>query len=197
MAFQTKRSQYMVIITILVSYLIIGCMGTKSNYKQTHGAPCDEDDACISDNCGIGDFSAITNKDIKLALKGYKGPKNEKFKGYCLHPDRESCIPNEIRCFKDKDCCSNRSSPYLTRNFNHWSKKGVKGPKPIPGFGNILSPFLTEQIILEKDWIKKYGKIYGTFEANKPILTIADPALIKQIMATDSHVFNINVTDPI
>ncbi|CAG2166378.1 unnamed protein product, partial [Oppiella nova] len=177
-------------------------------------------DACISDNCGIGDFSAITNKDIKLALKGYKGPKNEKFKGYCLHPDRESCIPNEITCFKDKDCCSDRSSPYLTRNFNHWSKKGVKGPKPIPGFGNILSPFLTEQIILEKDWIKKYGKIYGTFEANKPILTIADPALIKQIMATDSHankpiltiadpalikqimatdshVFNINVTDPI
>ncbi|CAG2111966.1 unnamed protein product, partial [Medioppia subpectinata] len=86
---------------------------------------------------------------------------------------------------------------YFTRNHNYWAKRGVNGPKPVPGFGNTLSPFLTEPVVLEKQWVEKYGKVYGIYEANKPILTVADAALIKAIVATDSHVFRDNVTDPI
>ena len=33
--------------------------------------------------------------------------------------------------------------------FNYWSKRGINGPKPKPGFGNILDQFITPKPYLE------------------------------------------------
>ncbi|CAG2111967.1 unnamed protein product [Medioppia subpectinata] len=79
---------------------------------------------------------------------------------------------------------------YFTRNFDYWSKRGISGPKPIVGFGNTLHRFLKQTTSLEIEWIHKYGPIYGYFEGNRPVLTVADPELIRNILITDIDVFN-------
>ncbi|CAG2117165.1 unnamed protein product, partial [Medioppia subpectinata] len=157
-------------------------------FPEKAGSPCDYDETCELWECG-----------------GYQIAKGKR--GYCLDPKREDCLPNNKKCVDDEECCSTKCeitfstyktcTNYFTRNHNYWAKRGVNGPKPVPGFGNTLSPFLTEPVVLEKQWVQKYGKVYGIYEANKPILTVADAALIKAIVATDSHVFRDNVTDPI
>ncbi|CAG2106370.1 unnamed protein product, partial [Medioppia subpectinata] len=78
---------------------------------------------------------------------------------------------------------------YLTRNFNYWSKRGVKGPKPWPIVGNILQLFTTPQPLQELNWAKRYGKIYGIYLKEEPMLTVADPELIKTILVKDFHLF--------
>ena len=50
---------------------------------------------------------------------------------------------------------------YLSRNFNYWSKLGINGPRPLPGFGNILDFFIIPRPKQEINWLRKYGKIYG------------------------------------
>ncbi|CAG2182707.1 unnamed protein product, partial [Oppiella nova] len=62
-------------------------------------------------------------------------------------------------------------------------------PKPIPIFGNLLSLSLKPRPLLELEWYKKYGKIYGLYYSAKPRLTVADPALIKQILVKDFNAF--------
>ncbi|CAG2117969.1 unnamed protein product, partial [Medioppia subpectinata] len=49
--------------------------------------------------------------------------------------------------------------------------------------------YFTSMPELELQRYKKYGKIYGVFEGNKPILRIGDPELVKQIMVKDFHVY--------
>ncbi|XP_054161131.1 cytochrome P450 3A8-like [Oppia nitens] len=39
------------------------------------------------------------------------------------------------------------------------------------------------------DWVRKYGKVFGLFFGNEPVLVISDPQLIKQICIKDWHVF--------
>ncbi|CAG2164302.1 unnamed protein product [Oppiella nova] len=79
--------------------------------------------------------------------------------------------------------------PYLTRNFNYWSKRGINGPKPLIGFGNVLSQFITPRPLFELQWYKKYGKLYGTYIGNEPVINVADPELIKTILVKDFHLF--------
>ena len=45
--------------------------------------------------------------------------------------------------------------------FNYWRDRHISGPKPIPIFGNFLSLSLNPRPLLEMQWYKKYGKIYG------------------------------------
>jgi hypothetical protein len=49
----------------------------------------------------------------------------------------------------------------LTRNYNYWTKRGLKGPKPKVGFGNALDRVLTPMPLLELKWFKQFGKLYG------------------------------------
>ncbi|CAG2104891.1 unnamed protein product, partial [Medioppia subpectinata] len=78
---------------------------------------------------------------------------------------------------------------YLTRDYNYWSKRGINGPKPLPIFGSLLDFFIIPQPLQEINWFKKYGKIYGYYFLKNPVLTIADPELIKTILVKDFHVF--------
>ncbi|CAG2115947.1 unnamed protein product, partial [Medioppia subpectinata] len=78
---------------------------------------------------------------------------------------------------------------YFTRNFGFFTKQGIGGPRPLPGVGNLWEMYFTSMPDLELQRYKKYGKIYGVFEGNKPILRIGDPELVKQIMVKDFHVY--------
>ncbi|CAG2117959.1 unnamed protein product, partial [Medioppia subpectinata] len=78
---------------------------------------------------------------------------------------------------------------YFTRNFNYFTKLGIKGPRPYFFVGTLWGNFLQPNPVLELQRYQKYGKIYGIFEGNKAIVQVGDPDLIKQILVTDFHVF--------
>ncbi|CAG2102111.1 unnamed protein product [Medioppia subpectinata] len=75
------------------------------------------------------------------------------------------------------------------RILNYWSVRNISGPKPIPLFGNTLSPILRPKPLVELEWYKTYGPIYGKYNCGKPELSVADPVLLKQILVKDFHKF--------
>ncbi|KAJ6223022.1 hypothetical protein RDWZM_001567 [Blomia tropicalis] len=78
---------------------------------------------------------------------------------------------------------------YFNRKFSYWNERGVKGPSPSIPFGNVLSFFRDGQVKIEKDWLQKYGKLYGNYQMTAPILTVIEPELIKQVLVKDFHIF--------
>ncbi|CAG2170770.1 unnamed protein product [Oppiella nova] len=80
-------------------------------------------------------------------------------------------------------------------SFNYWRGRHICGPKPFPIFGNLLSLSLNPRPLVELEWYKKYGKIYGTYISGKPRLTVAVPELIKQILVKDFHTFRNRSTE--
>ncbi|KAH9396368.1 hypothetical protein TYRP_019771 [Tyrophagus putrescentiae] len=60
-----------------------------------------------------------------------------------------------------------------TRGFDYWSKRGVPAWVPSP--------------LLYRRYFTKYGNVVGTYFGKKPVLLIADPAVIKRILTTDFH----------
>lgn len=78
---------------------------------------------------------------------------------------------------------------YLTFDNNFWKNRGVIGPKPVLGFGNVkdvifgkesLSQFLTRMYNEYKN-----EPMIGIFSKRTPILIIKDPDLIKTILIKD------------
>ena len=112
---------------------------------------------------------------------------------------------------------------YLSRNFNYWSSRGIKGPKPLVILGNIWEAFFKTLPEIEEERLAKYGNIYGfvfssincyvnqfmikllenysLFLGSEPFLVVAEPELIKNIMIRDFNVFvnrnDIKIGDPI
>ncbi|XP_054157770.1 uncharacterized protein LOC128956114 [Oppia nitens] len=86
---------------------------------------------------------------------------------------------------------------YLTRNFDYWSKLGVNGPKPVIGYGNILFRLSKNVNKIDFQWSKKYGKAFGVYKYNAPVVTITDPELIKRVCVTDFRYFNNRGRDPV
>ncbi|CAG2117140.1 unnamed protein product, partial [Medioppia subpectinata] len=78
---------------------------------------------------------------------------------------------------------------YLSRNFNYWSSRGIKGPKPIILLGNVWELFFRTFQEVEDNRLEKYGKIYGAYMGSKPQLVVAEPELVKNIMIKDFHLF--------
>ncbi|CAG2111255.1 unnamed protein product, partial [Medioppia subpectinata] len=76
------------------------------------------------------------------------------------------------------------------RIFSYWADNHISGPKPLPYFGNSLSLILRPKPLVELEWYKTYGPVYGKYNCGKPELSVADPALIKQIMVKDFHKFH-------
>lgn len=77
---------------------------------------------------------------------------------------------------------------YVTR-YNYWSKIGVKGVHPMPIIGEIYTVLTTNRLETERNNVKKYGKIYGTFLAGQPRLVIADAQVLRQICIKDFDAF--------
>lgn len=82
---------------------------------------------------------------------------------------------------------------YLTANFDYWKSQGVKGPKPIPGFGTIASHLLGKLCL--GSYLRKIYEDYpnesmvGIFFRGKPALVIRDPDLIKTVLIKEFTVF--------
>lgn len=78
---------------------------------------------------------------------------------------------------------------YYANKFTFWSSRGVDGPRPLPLLGNLLEMLFKSQFELDMKRIEQYGQIYGIYEGASPIITIADPVILKQIMVKDFHMF--------
>ncbi|XP_023219934.1 uncharacterized protein LOC111621915 [Centruroides sculpturatus] len=90
---------------------------------------------------------------------------------------------------------------YLTRNFGYWKRLGIPEVPPIPLTGSFRFDLNSHQGKAEQVWYNKYGKIFGIYEGTNPVLIIADPDLLKDILVKDFHVFSeirdIQFGDPI
>ncbi|XP_075984705.1 cytochrome P450 6B5-like [Anticarsia gemmatalis] len=82
---------------------------------------------------------------------------------------------------------------YFTKTFNHWKSKNVKGPRPIPLFGNILQVALRNKPngIFFRELYQQYPKekVIGIYQMTSPTLIIRDLDLVKQIMIKNFDMF--------
>ncbi|XP_054713597.1 cytochrome P450 3A21-like [Uloborus diversus] len=76
-----------------------------------------------------------------------------------------------------------------TRNHQYWKKRNIPYVKPIPLFGCLLETFRKSLHIIEVERYKKYGAVYGHYEGTYPVISIADPTLLKKIFVKDFHAF--------
>ncbi|XP_030619431.1 cytochrome P450 3A24-like [Delphinapterus leucas] len=77
---------------------------------------------------------------------------------------------------------------YLYGTYSHglFKKLGIPGPRPLPYFGNILS---YQKGIWEFDngCFKKYGKMWGCYEGQQPLLVVTDPDIIKTVLVKECY----------
>ncbi|XP_033761759.1 cytochrome P450 3A25-like [Pecten maximus] len=78
---------------------------------------------------------------------------------------------------------------YMSWNHNTFKKMGIDGPKPNPIFGNMRMFIKDGLVKTELDMYRKYGKVFGMYESYIPVLYIADPALLKDVLVKDFKSF--------
>ncbi|XP_070564204.1 cytochrome P450 3A24-like [Ptychodera flava] len=69
---------------------------------------------------------------------------------------------------------------YLTAPYSTFTKMGLSGPKPLPMFGSMLA-YRKGLCEVDREWLKKYGRVYGEYQGRRPVLVMSDPELIKQL----------------
>ena len=75
---------------------------------------------------------------------------------------------------------------WMTKNFDYWTKRGLKGPKPIPFFGNFKDLMLVR--LHQSDFMKKFYDEYdqepaiGLFFIRSPVMIVRDPEMIKDVL---------------
>ncbi|GIY17062.1 cytochrome P450 3A13 [Caerostris extrusa] len=79
---------------------------------------------------------------------------------------------------------------YSVRNHDHWKKKGIPYVKPWPLIGTVTDILKKPFHEIETERYNKLGPIYGHFEANNPLLSVADPTLLRDILVKDFPTFN-------
>nr|XP_012223626.1 PREDICTED: probable cytochrome P450 6a14 [Linepithema humile] len=82
---------------------------------------------------------------------------------------------------------------YFTSTFNFWKSRGVRGPRPIPIFGNIKNVMLGKKFIGDylTDVYNDYKDepLIGIFAKRTPILIVNNPEFIKDILIKDFSTF--------
>lgn len=78
---------------------------------------------------------------------------------------------------------------YLTRNYGYWSNLGVPEVPPTLFTGSIGLDFMTPTGKREQKWYKKYGSVFGIYEGANPVLMVAEPKLLKNILIKDFQSF--------
>ncbi|XP_043265182.1 probable cytochrome P450 6a13 [Colletes gigas] len=82
---------------------------------------------------------------------------------------------------------------YLTSNFSFWKDRGVPGPKPIPGFGNIKDVMLMREALF--DLLTRLYKehrnepLVGIFMRRRPAVIVNDLELVKDVLIKDFPTF--------
>lgn len=93
---------------------------------------------------------------------------------------------------------------YLTLTFDYWKIHGVKGPRPVPLFGNMKDVLLHKTNMTEY-FVNTYNsykdeRYVGLFFRSRPILLLRDPQLIKNILMKDFSSFpqrDVKVTEKV
>ncbi|CAG2114850.1 unnamed protein product [Medioppia subpectinata] len=75
------------------------------------------------------------------------------------------------------------------RTLSYWQRRNISGPRPVPFYGNTYSLALKPGPVVELEWYKKYGKLFGVYNMSKPALTVAEPSLVKQVLVKEFHRF--------
>ncbi|KAM9807722.1 thromboxane-A synthase [Neosynchiropus ocellatus] len=77
---------------------------------------------------------------------------------------------------------------YSVYPFSTLAKCGIKHPKPVPFYGNL---FLFRQGFYKpiSDLIKTHGRVCGYYLARKPVVVVADPDMLRQVMVKDFSSF--------
>ncbi|CAK9822194.1 Cytochrome P450 6B1 [Anthophora retusa] len=82
---------------------------------------------------------------------------------------------------------------YTTSKLQFWERLGVKGPKPIPFFGNFKNVLLGKSSIMdvfENAYYEfKNERMCGVYAEHMPILILNDPDLIKDVLIRDFPTF--------
>lgn len=82
---------------------------------------------------------------------------------------------------------------YFTRTLNYWAHKNVKGPKPIPVFGNYKDVALRRKakVMLYNEIYNQYPeeKVVGLYQMTSPTLLIRDLDIVKQVLIKDFSLF--------
>ncbi|XP_072756970.1 uncharacterized protein [Anoplolepis gracilipes] len=82
---------------------------------------------------------------------------------------------------------------YLTSTYDFWKSRDIRGPQPMPGFGNFKDVMLNKKFV--GDYLREvYNKykdesMIGIFARKTPILIVKDPELIKDILIKDFSKF--------
>ncbi|GIX78376.1 cytochrome P450 3A12 [Caerostris extrusa] len=74
---------------------------------------------------------------------------------------------------------------YSTRNFDYWKKRNVPYVKPYPLMGTLAESFFNVFHEVENKRYKELGRIYGHFEGTNPVLSVAEPDLLRSIFVKD------------
>ncbi|XP_056907891.1 thromboxane-A synthase isoform X3 [Takifugu flavidus] len=77
---------------------------------------------------------------------------------------------------------------YSVHPFSVLSRNGIKHPKPLPFFGNL---FMFRQGFFNplNDLIKTHGRVCGYYLGRKPVVVVADPEMLRQVMVKDFSSF--------
>ncbi|XP_004391139.1 cytochrome P450 3A4-like [Trichechus manatus latirostris] len=75
---------------------------------------------------------------------------------------------------------------YGTYSHNVLKKLGIPGPKPLPFVGNVLA-YHKGMWNFDMKCSKKYGKLWGFYEGQLPVIAITDPCMIKTVLVKECY----------
>ncbi|EAW76642.1 cytochrome P450 3A5 isoform 2 [Homo sapiens] len=75
---------------------------------------------------------------------------------------------------------------YGTRTHGLFKRLGIPGPTPLPLLGNVLS-YRQGLWKFDTECYKKYGKMWGTYEGQLPVLAITDPDVIRTVLVKECY----------
>ncbi|KAL1281617.1 hypothetical protein QQF64_000420 [Cirrhinus molitorella] len=67
-----------------------------------------------------------------------------------------------------------------------FKKLGIPGPKPLPFFGTMLE-YKKGFHNFDVECFKKYGRVWGIYDARQPVLSIMDQSIIKTILVKECY----------
>ena len=67
--------------------------------------------------------------------------------------------------------------------FGYWKRRGINGPLAIPVFGTLLDENFTAKAgDIDEKYLKKFGRVFGTYAGTTPIFNTSVPEHIKQVL---------------
>ena len=78
---------------------------------------------------------------------------------------------------------------FFTHRFSYWNRQGISGPPPSIPFGNAVKPKGVGFHEADMDNIKRYGRVHGYYFGLQPVLMIADPDLLRDVLVKDFAAF--------